>query len=115
MLERREQRLFVQFPVSIEGNQGVNSGVLFNLSPGGAAIESGAIVHSGTVLTIRVHLPALKQPVEVNRAEVTWTAGDDFGVQFLELGPQERERLDRVIEDLLQSIRQQRAHQLHHA
>lgn len=115
MLERREQRLFVQFPVSIEGNQGVNSGVLFNLSPCGAAIESGAIVHSGTVLTIRVHLPSLKQPVEVNRAEVTWTAGDDFGVQFLELGPQERECLDRVIEDLLQSIRQQRSHQLHNA
>lgn len=115
MFERREPRLSVQCPISIKGNQGVNSGVLFNLSPGGAAIESGAVVHSGTILTLRVHLPSLKQPIEVNQAEVTWTAGDDFGVQFLQLGPQEQERLNQVIEDLLQGIQRQRAHQAHHA
>ena len=115
MLERRERRLFVQFPVSIEGSQGVREGKLFNLSPGGGAIECDASVQSGTVLTLRVHLPSLNKPIEVDRAEVTWTAGDDFGVQFLQLGPQERERLDQVIEDLLQSIRNHRAHQMHHA
>jgi hypothetical protein len=105
----------VQCPISIKGNQGVNSGVIFNLSPGGAAIESGAVVHSGTILTLRVHQPSLNQPIAVDRAEVTWTAGDDFGVQFLQLGSQEQERLNRVIEDLLQGIQRQRAHQAHNA
>jgi hypothetical protein len=113
--EQRQRRLFVQFPISIEGNQGVNSGVLFNLSPGGAAIESGAIVQSGTVLTLRVHLPSLDQPIKVNRAEVTWTAGDDFGVQFLELGPQDQDRLNQVIANLLQGIQRHQARQTHHA
>ena len=110
---RRERRLFVQCPISIQGNQGVSSGVLFNLSPGGGAIESGAHVQCGTILTLRVHIPSLKQPIEVQQAEVTWKAGDDFGVQFVLLGPQERERLNKVIEDMLLSIERNQAHQMH--
>ena len=112
MVNQRERRLFVQCPISIEGNQGVSQGKLFNLSPGGGAIESATSVQSGTVLTLRVHLPSLKQPIEVNQAQVTWTAGDDFGVQFLQLGPQERERLNQVIADLLQGIQQHHAHEI---
>ena len=115
MLERRERRLFVECPISIEGNQGVSQGKLFNLSPGGGAIESATPVQSGTILTLRVHLPSLRQPIEVDRAEVTWTAGDDFGVQFVQLGPQERERLNQVITDLLHGIQHYPAHQVHHA
>lgn len=112
MEERRERRLFVQYPISIEGNQGVSKGTLFNLSHGGGAIESTTSVQSGTVLTLRVHLPAMNQPIEVDQAQVTWTAGDDFGVQFLQLGPQERERLNQVIADLLQAIQRRQAHQI---
>jgi len=112
MEERRERRLFVQYPISIEGNQGVSKGTLFNLSKGGGAIESTTSVQSGTVLTLRVHLPSLQQPIEVDQAQVTWTAGDDFGVQFIQLGPRERERLNQVIADLLQAIQQRQAHQI---
>jgi hypothetical protein len=110
MVKQRERRIPVQCPIHIQGNQGVNSGVLFNLSRGGGAIESGASVQCGTVLTLRVHLPSLNQPIEVNQAQVTWRAGDDFGVQFLQLEPAARERLNQVIADLLQGIQRQQAH-----
>lgn len=103
---QRERRLFIQCPIDIEGNQGVSQGTLFNLSAGGGAIGSEASVQCGTILTLRVHLPSLQQPIKVDRAEVTWTAGEDFGVQFLELGPRERERLNQVIADMLQSFQQ---------
>jgi PilZ domain-containing protein len=106
---RRERRLFVQCPVSIEGNQGVSEGMLINLSAGGGAIESEIPVQFGTILTLRVHLPSLNQPIQVDQAEVTWRAGDDFGVKFLQLGPQERERLNQVIDDLRRGILQQQA------
>jgi PilZ domain-containing protein len=104
MEDRRERRLFVQCPVSIEGKQGISEGTLINLSPGGGAIESGIPVQFGTVLTLRVHLPSLDQPIHVDQAEVTWRAGDDFGVKFIQLGPVERERLTQVIEALRQGI-----------
>jgi len=112
---RRERRLILQCPISIQGNQGVSSGVLFNLSPGGGAIESGAHVQCGTILTLRVHLPSLEQPIEVKEAEVTWKAGDDFGVQFVQLGAQERERLNKVIEDMIQRIGRNQPRRVHHA
>lgn len=113
MEARRERRLFVQCPISIQGNQGVSSGVLFNLSQMGGAIESGAHVQCGTILTLRVHLPSLKHPIEVEQAEVTWKAGDDFGVQFLQLGTSERERLNKVIEDMINGIERTQAHRTH--
>jgi hypothetical protein len=112
MEERRERRLFLECPISFEGNQGVSQGKLFNLSVGGGAIQSETSVQCGTILTLRVHLPSLKQPIEVSRAEVTWTAGDDFGVQFVQFGSQEQERLNQVIDDLLKSIRRQQAHRV---
>lgn len=110
MEARRERRLFVQYPISIQGNQGVRSGVLFNLSPGGGAIESGVNVQCGTIVTLRVHIPSLKHPIEVEQAQVTWRAGDDFGVQFIQLNAEERDRLNKVIEDMLNRIIRNQSH-----
>jgi hypothetical protein len=106
METQRERRLFVECPVVFLGNQGVGEGKLFNLSLGGGAIESTTSVQRGTVLTLRVHLPSLAQPIAVDQAEVTWTAGDDFGVQFLSLGTREQARLNQLINDLLRGIQQ---------
>ena len=102
MEAQRERRLFVQYPVVFLGNQGVGEGRLFNLSMGGGAIESGTAVQRGTVLTLRVHLPSLPHPIAVDQAEVTWTAGDDFGLEFLSLGTREQARLRQLIAGLQQ-------------
>jgi hypothetical protein len=99
---QREPRIFVQYPVVFLGNQGVGEGRLFNLSMSGGAIESGVAVQRGTMLTLRVQLPSLPQPIAVDRAEVTWTAGDDFGVQFLSLGTRDEARLSQLIAGLQQ-------------
>ena len=109
MEAQRERRLFVQYPVVFLGNQGVGEGRLFNLSAGGGAIESGTAVQRGTVLTLRVHLPSLSLPIAVDQAEVTWTAGDDFGVQFLSLGTREQARLSQLIAGLLQNAQRTEA------
>jgi hypothetical protein len=101
----RTRRLFVQYPVVFLGCQGVGEGTLFNLSIGGAAIESPTPVERGTVLTLRMHLPSANQPLAVDQAEVTWTTGDDFGVQFLSLGTREQARLDQLIVERLRDPR----------
>jgi len=105
MEERRERRLFVQYPIVFLGNLGVGEGKLINLSMGGAAIESRAVVQRGTVLTLRVHPPSFPQPIAVDQAEVTWTAGDDFGVQFLSIGTREQARLGQLVAGLLEGHR----------
>jgi len=50
----------------------------------------------------------------VQQAAVTWKAGDDFGVQFVQLGAEERERLNKVIEDMLKGIERNQAHRRIH-
>lgn len=102
MEAQREQRLFVQYPVDFLGTQGVGQGRLVSLSTGGGAIESGTAVQRGTVLTLRVHASSFPQPIAVDRALVVWTAGNDFGVQFLSLGTREQARLTQLIAGLLQ-------------
>lgn len=101
---RRARRLFVEYPVDILGKQGVGEGKLFNLSMVGGAIESTMPVQRGTLVTLRVHLPSLPQPIAVDQAEVVWTVGNDFGVQFLSLGTREEARLSQLITGLLQDL-----------
>lgn len=100
MEQRRERRVQVQYPISFEGNQGVGKGKLFNLSLRGCAIESGIHVQVGTTVTLRVYIPTHKEPIQVGRAGVTWSAGQDFGVEFTDMDPKEQERLQKLITDL---------------
>ena len=100
MEQRRERRVQVQYPISFEGNQGVSKGKLFNLSLGGCGIESGAHVQVGTTVTVRVYVPTHKEPIQIGRAGVTWSAGQDFGVEFTDMDPKEQERLQKLIVDL---------------
>lgn len=101
MEERRERRLFVKYHVDFLGNQGVGEGKLYNLSAGGGAIESETPVQRGTVVTLRVHPPSMSHPIAIDQAEVVWTAGDDFGVQFRSIGTRDQARLNQLIGDLL--------------
>lgn len=100
--QRRERRVQVHYPISFEGIQGLGKGKLFNLSLGGCAIESGINVQVGTTVTLRVYVPTHKEPIQVSRAGVTWAAGQDFGVEFVDLEPRERDRLHKLISDLQQ-------------
>ena len=100
MEQRRDRRVQVQYPISFEGNQGVGKGTLFNLSLGGCGIESGAHVQVGTTVTLRVYVPTHREPIHVGRAGVTWSAGQDFGVEFMEMDQKEQERLKKLIVDL---------------
>lgn len=102
MEQRRERRVHVQYPISFEGNQGVGQGRLFNLSAGGAGIEAGTSVQIGTTITLRVYVPTQKEPIQVSRANVTWVTGQDFGVEFHNMAPTEKELLEKLLTDLQQ-------------
>ena len=95
--KRRERRVLVKDPVSFESKLGTGRGTTFNLSPGGCALASKTPVDLESTMKIYLHIPSEKSPLKVDRARVTWRAGDDFGVEFLSLETQERERLQRYI------------------
>jgi c-di-GMP-binding flagellar brake protein YcgR len=95
--KRRERRFLVKDPVSFEGTSGVGRGTTFNLSLGGCAVGSNTPFDLEATMKLYLHIPSEKSPLQVDRARVTWRAGNDFGIEFLNVGAQERERLQRYL------------------
>jgi c-di-GMP-binding flagellar brake protein YcgR len=98
----RDRRVLVKHPVSFEGKSGVGRGTTFNLSLGGCALEGGADVKMNATIKLRLYIPTDKKPVKVGRAKVIWTAGQDFGVEFLNMDQTGKARLQHYIENLQQ-------------
>ncbi len=99
----RERRVVVKAPVSFEGKSGTGQGTTFNLSLGGCGLESGAIVDMDATIRLSLHIPTDKKPVTVGRAKVTWTAGHDVGVEFLNMNETGRTRLRSYLDQLLKN------------
>lgn len=100
MENRRERRVLVKDPVSFEGKLGVGRGMTFNLSLGGCALGSSTPFDPEATMKLYLHIPSEKSPLQVDRARVTWRAGTDFGVEFLNLDAQARLRLQRYLVSL---------------
>lgn len=90
----------IKGPVSFEGEFGVGRGTTFNLSLGGCALESGVGVNMDATIKLSLHIPTDTKPVQVGRAKVIWTAGDDFGVEFLNMDETGRVHLRQDLESL---------------
>jgi hypothetical protein len=100
MDQPRERRIPVKAPVSFEGRDGVGRGTTFNLSAGGCALESRAGVNMDATIKLDLHLPNGGKPVRVGKAKIIWTAGSDFGVEFVNMNDTGRARLRGYIESL---------------
>lgn len=101
----RERRVLIKAPVSFEGKAGTGKGTTFNLSLGGCALEGGADVKMDATIKLNLHIPNEKKPVKVGRAKVIWTAGEDFGVEFLNMDQTGKARLQNYIEGLQKKAR----------
>ncbi len=99
-----EVRLFlryrVQFHSSFSSAENLaGEGVGLNLSVSGCRISSPTRVTRGTELQLHLVLPENDRysPVEVERAVVQWTEGNEFGVEFLQLTTEAPERIRRFL------------------
>lgn len=102
--QRRERRVLVKDPVWFEGKLGTGRGTTFNLSSGGCAVASNTPVDLQATMKLFLHIPSEKTPLQVDRARVTWRAGNDFGLEFLALSEQEQERLRHYVVSLRDGV-----------
>ena len=94
---RRPTRHPLLLPVEVDGQKDVK-GLTNNLSLGGCRVNGHLAVRRGEHLALRLHLPGQECPIVVERAEVRWVAGKDFGLQFVSLQSMERERLRGLLQ-----------------
>ena len=102
-----EIRLFlryrVQFHSSFSSAENLaGEGVGLDLSVRGCRISSPTRVTRGTELQLHLVLPENDHysPVDVERAVVQWTEGNEFGVEFLQLTTEAPERIRRFLRTL---------------
>jgi len=97
-VERRKlPRYEVQLPVAFAGNEGSGVGFVTNLSKEGCTVASEELVLPHAFLALRLQLPEQDEPLKVEVAEVRWGSGMAFGLEFIQLRAEERERLQRFI------------------
>ncbi|MGQ0811796.1 MAG: PilZ domain-containing protein, partial [Nitrospiraceae bacterium] len=70
-----------------------------DISLGGCRVESDTPPAIGTELTLSISLPQEKTPIQVDQATVRWAHGQEFGISFRTLRPEEWERLHYVVSE----------------
>jgi PilZ domain-containing protein len=91
---RKDVRYQVQCPVAyvIDGKPG--QGNTFNLSRGGCAIESDVMAVSGDPISLLITFPGQTTPVSVELGKIRWATRREFGVEFMVVSGDSKERLD---------------------
>ncbi len=91
---------FSHSPISFRGIQINGSGEADNISAGGCKVESDTTVDTGTFLEVRIQILDEGFPVEIDLAVVRWSRNEAFGLEFINMRPEEQERLQRYVKAL---------------
>jgi PilZ domain-containing protein len=93
MVIRKYPRFGVQLPVSFSKDELDGDGTVYNLSMGGCRVESDHTIQQGEYVALRLYVSYGDPPVMVQVAAVRWATGKEFGLEFLVIAEEQKERL----------------------
>ena len=94
---RTYHRFPLFYPVIFGGAPFVGEGILTNLSLMGCSIMSDREVLCGSDVRMSLLLPNQKPALSIDLGTVKWVQGYEFGVEFLRLPLDARERLNSTL------------------
>ncbi|MGE0642304.1 MAG: PilZ domain-containing protein [Nitrospira sp.] len=101
MEHRKDSRLPVEFRSSFSSANLVSGhGALHDLSIRGCRVTSLIDVKPGAVLQLRIYTTEENRPIQISQAVVRWCQTGSFGCEFVNLSPDDWERLQQVIREL---------------
>ena len=101
MEQRKNPRFPVRFRSSFTSLNVVGGdGSITDLSLRGCRVESQIEVRPGTSLELRIHPSEHEPPLHIQEAVVRWSRGQQFGVEFVTLAPEEWARLQHTVTHL---------------
>ncbi len=94
-----------RFPVRLRSSRSADDhpatdGTVLDLSLLGCRIGSTTPVYPGMVFTLHMEVPGSEEPIQIERAEVRWVRGDEFGLSFLAFTTKAYECLVEIIQQL---------------
>lgn len=90
---RRGRRLPLQLSVSFTSDEVTGTGIMYNLSKEGCAIESETHMPMDSYLQMDVMVSPDESPVHVEFAAVRWSTRTEFGAEFLTLSDVSKKRI----------------------
>jgi len=94
---RQYERRPVRIPALIRIDQHDHEGTIVDLAMGGSAIETGAPLQTGALLSLQMDAFDTEPRIVVEAAIVRSSGGTRHNVEFLRMADHERERLSRYI------------------
>ena len=94
---RTYHRFSLHYPVIFGGAPFVGEGILTNLSMMGCSVLCDREVLCGSEVRVSVLLPNQTQALSIDLGTVKWVQGEQFGVEFLRLPFEARQRLNSTL------------------
>jgi PilZ domain len=94
---RKARRLPLQLPVSFTSDEVTGTGIIYNLSKEGCAIESEMHMPMNSYLQLEVQMSPDQSPVFIEFAAVRWSTRTEFGAEFLTLREDSKKRIVKYL------------------
>ncbi|MEC4889208.1 MAG: PilZ domain-containing protein [Nitrospira sp.] len=97
MQPRGRDRIGVDYPVTVSGEQGSGDGILSNLTITGGEINGPLNVTVGQSLRIHIRLTGARNPIDIAVAAVRWKQDFRFGVEFVRFEGNAKAQLQEML------------------
>lgn len=97
MVVRKDTRLLVRCPVTYVLEDRTCQGTMLNMSRGGGAIESEEMAQIGDSVSLQIIAPGQPTAIQVELGKVCWATSREFGVEFLVISGDSKERLNHFL------------------
>jgi hypothetical protein len=100
---RRYERMPARVMIGLQWEREQHAATLSDVSIAGATVETDVAVPEGVLLQLTLQPTAAGPVIDVSKALVRSVRGGRLGVEFVEVGDEERERLREFVEGLVRA------------
>ena len=97
MDQRRYNRVSVEYAASLSGKGYRANGTILSLSILGCRARTTSPLQKGERVGLLITVPGHDHPLYVSRADVQWSHGNEFGLEFIHMEWEGRQRLVEII------------------
>lgn len=97
MVSRKDVRYQIQCPVAFVLDGRAGEGHIFNISRGGCAIESDMPAAKGDPISLNLTESTQPAPILIELGTVRWATRREFGVEFMVVNRDSKQRLDEYL------------------
>jgi hypothetical protein len=100
---RQYVRINAEFPVTFTVSKLKHQGKVTEIALGGCSLEADIVLAMGAKMKMEIRVLDAQPPIAIDVALVRSVRPTGFGIQFMEIQPQEKERLGQTLEELLKA------------